>query len=289
MATIGWCADLGRSARILSLGAGVQSTTVYLLAAEGIIPAIDAAIFADTGEEPQAVYAHLWWLAQQGGAPIVLNSAGVLGDHLLKGRNSNGGRFASIPAYTRAAHEHVAHGMVRRQCSKEYKTEIVEKTIRRFCFGRAPRQSIKKGHLVTQIFGISTDESGRAVRIQNRVAKSAKWAVPEFPLLTLGWTRAECRRWLADRVPHETPRSACVFCPFKSNHEWRLLKQNDPFGWARAVEIDEALRVPGNVVNRKLDQLLFVHRSAQPLRNAELGDRQHSLGFAAECEGVCGV
>jgi hypothetical protein len=42
--------------RVLSLGAGVQSTTMALLAAHGEIgPMPDCAIFADTGWEPRAV------------------------------------------------------------------------------------------------------------------------------------------------------------------------------------------------------------------------------------------
>jgi hypothetical protein len=46
--------------RILSLGAGVQSTTMALMAAVGeIADKPDAAIFADTGWEPKAVYDHL--------------------------------------------------------------------------------------------------------------------------------------------------------------------------------------------------------------------------------------
>lgn len=49
--------------RVLSLGAGVQSTTLALMAAHGEIgPMPDCAIFADTGWEPAAVYEHLAWL-----------------------------------------------------------------------------------------------------------------------------------------------------------------------------------------------------------------------------------
>lgn len=48
---------------IISLGAGVQSTTLALMAAGGgLTPMPDCAIFADTGEEPSAVYRHLDWL-----------------------------------------------------------------------------------------------------------------------------------------------------------------------------------------------------------------------------------
>ncbi|MGB5093359.1 MAG: hypothetical protein WBN97_08640, partial [Parvibaculum sp.] len=43
-----------------ALGAGVQSTTLALMAAHGEIgPMPDCTIFADTGWVPQAVYEHL--------------------------------------------------------------------------------------------------------------------------------------------------------------------------------------------------------------------------------------
>ncbi|KKN55324.1 hypothetical protein LCGC14_0583140, partial [marine sediment metagenome] len=42
--------------RILSLGAGVQSTAVLLMSCQGVLPPLDAAVFADTGWEPKAVY-----------------------------------------------------------------------------------------------------------------------------------------------------------------------------------------------------------------------------------------
>lgn len=46
--------------RVLSLGAGVQSTTLALMAAHGAVgPTPDCAVFADTGCEPRAVYRHL--------------------------------------------------------------------------------------------------------------------------------------------------------------------------------------------------------------------------------------
>ena len=45
--------------RLLSLGAGVQSTTLLLMSLCGELPKLDAAIFADTGWEPARVYEHL--------------------------------------------------------------------------------------------------------------------------------------------------------------------------------------------------------------------------------------
>jgi hypothetical protein len=79
--------------RILSLGAGVQSSTVALLAAEGAIPPLDCAIFADTGSEPAAVYAHLDRLIPALPFPVYrVKAAGRegLGDEILKTTRGEG-------------------------------------------------------------------------------------------------------------------------------------------------------------------------------------------------------
>ena len=54
--------------KVLSLGAGVQSTTVLLMSLRGELPKLDAAIFANTQWEPQAVYEHLGWLMTESAA-----------------------------------------------------------------------------------------------------------------------------------------------------------------------------------------------------------------------------
>jgi len=51
---------------VISLGAGVQSTVMALMAAKGeLSPMPDCAIFADTKFEPKGVYTHLDWLEKQ--------------------------------------------------------------------------------------------------------------------------------------------------------------------------------------------------------------------------------
>jgi hypothetical protein len=262
---------------------------------DGVItPQIDAAIFADTQEEPQAVYRHLEWLQSLNGPPILIRTVGKLGDDLVSGRNSTGGRFASIPAFTtKDGGESV--GITRRQCSKEYKTEVIDRAIRRDILGLQPRQRVPRGIKVYQYIGMSFDEMGRASRVKKVFEAHAKWSVPVFPLIDRFMTRANCVTWLADRVPHETPRSACTFCPYHSDYEWDRLKREDPQGWARAVEVDESLRRNGSVVNRQLDQVLYLHRSCKPLELVQLNTTpdprkaQTTINFAAECMGICGV
>lgn len=282
---------------ILSLGAGVQSTTLYLLSLDGEIQRFDYAIFADTQEEPQAVYDHLQWLQSLGGPPIEVRTAGKLGDDLIreihpsqsgppKRHEHHAHRCASIPAFT-AVTEGQNIGIIQRQCTSEYKIEVIERWIRRELIGLEPKQRMPADVLVNQYMGFSVDEPGRAARARLRF-KQVRWGEVHFPLFDLQMTRLDCVNYLRDRVPHEVPRSACVFCPFKNNREWRALRDNDPDGWQRALRVDAALRVDGTIANRGLEQKLYVHRSCRPLAEANLGDDQPAL-FDMECEGGCGL
>jgi hypothetical protein len=279
-----------RDHHILNLGAGVQSTALYLLAHDrhpGV--RFDLAIFADTGEEPAAVYDHLAYLRSLGAPDIWVRSAGRLGDDLVHGRNSTGHRFVSIPAYTTDGAGKV--GMVRRQCTAEYKIEVVNRAIRRELLGLKPRQRIPKGTVIHQYFGISTDESARAERAKKRF-EGVKHTVPHWPLIEMGWSRMDCLAYLRDRLPHEVPKSSCVFCPYRTNQSWRRLKQTDPDGWARAVEIDHALRDKASVCTRGFRQELFVHRSCVPLDVIDpdaLAPNTLDPMTTGECHGMCGL
>lgn len=273
---------------ILSLGAGVQSSYVYLTE-----EAIDYAVFADTQDEPAAVYRHLQWLMAQGRAPILQASKGRLSDHLRKGVNSSGRRFASIPAFT-ATENPKKEGRVRRQCTKEYKTEVVDRVIRRQILHLQPRCRVKRGTQITVLFGISADEARRAGRIIERL-KPSWWITPRFPLIEQMLTRADCERWLREHVPHLVPRSACVYCPNHSDQEWLDMQTNDRESWALAVAVDDGLREQGVVFNRNMDNPMFLHRSLKPLRLIDFARRieekrpELPLFTLRNCEGMCGT
>ena len=276
-----------REYHILNLGAGVQSTALYLMDLDlELEHQFDCAIFADTGDEPAAVYKHLEWLQSLGGAEILVRSRGCLGDDLLKGQNSTGQRFVSIPAFTQM-NTGGSVGQVRRQCTMEYKVQVVEKCIRRDVLGLLPRQRTPKDVKLVQYLGFSLDEPGRAARARGRFELRG-WSDVRFPLIEDKMTRQDCMNYLEKRVPHHVPRSACVYCPYKSNREWLRLKNNDPEGWARAVEIDEGMRTEGTVLNRKTDANLYLHRSCKPLAEAPLDENQLEL-FDMENEGGCGL
>ncbi|AWM39835.1 hypothetical protein GobsT_17950 [Gemmata obscuriglobus] len=275
---------------ILNLGAGVQSTALYLLSREPDAKfRFDLAVFADTGEEPTAVYRHLDYLRALGAPDIWVRAAGKLGDDLVNGRNSTGQRFASIPAFTKGPDGKV--GIVRRQCTKEYKIDVCERAIRRELLGLKPRQRIPKGVILHQYFGISTDEAARAERAKKRF-EGVKHTVPHWPLIEMGWSRKDCLAYLKDKLPHEVPKSSCVFCPYRTNQAWLTLKQTDSDGWKRAVEVDRALRDKGSVVTRGFRQELFVHRSCVPLDVIDftkLWPNTIDPLTTGECQGMCGL
>lgn len=288
-----------REYHVLNLGAGIQSTTLYMLnerLGHGGDLHFDLAIFADTQAEPKSVYRHVEWLMSLGGPPIWVRTKGNLEHDLMVGQNSTGGRFASIPCFAAEHHgvrelgQPANEGVTRRQCTAEYKVEVVEKAIRRELIGLKPRQRMPKDVIVHQYYGISTDEVRRMGKIRARWS-SVPWTRTVFPLIDKGWSRRGCREFLSSRVPHEVPRSACVFCPFRNDHEWQAMKASDAESWERAVNFDRSLRIAGNVVNRNMDKSLYLHRSCIPLEMVEFDNLppQTLEPFTLyDCVGMCG-
>ena len=80
--------------RVLSLGAGVQSSTLALLIEKGEVPMVDYAIFSDTQAEPSYVYDYLEKLKKLVSYPIHIVTAGNLEKDSLQEK------FIKIPVYT---------------------------------------------------------------------------------------------------------------------------------------------------------------------------------------------
>ena len=271
---------------ILSLGAGVQSSVLFLQSIRGELPDginFDWAIFADTGDEPVAVMDHLNWLKKQGGPPLLIRSRGCLGDDIL---NTELERVSSIPCFT-YNESAKSVGMIGRQCTNDYKIQVVEQTIRREILGLKPRQRVPKDVKIWQYVGFSLDEPGRAARARGRFNQRG-WQDVRFPLIEDGMTRQDCINYLENEVPHDVPRSACVYCPYKSNREWLRLKRAGGVDWERALEIDRGLRTEGTPLQKRLNYPAYLHRSCKPLDECNLDEDQMDL-FDLECEGGCGL
>ena len=253
--------------RVLSLGAGVQSTTVLLMALAGELPPLDAAIFADTGWEPPEVYAHLDKLRQlcaDAKLPLITVTQGNLRDEVM------GGGFRSIPSFILNADG--SAGIGRRQCTHQFKLRPVRRQLRTLL--------ADAGVKVADLWmGISLDEVHRMrtadVRYQHNV----------YPLVDRRMTRHDCQLWLAAHG-WAAPRSACVGCPYHSDREWRAIKA-DPVTWADAVEVDHRIRETDRLRGTE-----YLHSSLVPLDEVDLStpeDHGQLSMFGAECEGMCGL
>lgn len=264
---------------VLSLGAGVQSSTLALMAAKGeITPMPDCAIFADTGAEPKAVYEYLDWLEKQLPFPVhrVMKGDGLV--HGILSSAESGKRTANPPFFADTAN---GGGILRRKCTTEFKIEPIIKKVRDL-MGLAKGERAKKGIQVIQYIGISTDEATRMK------PSHEKYIQHRWPLIELGMNRNDCLRWIEKNGYKRPGKSACTFCPYHDDSLWRDMKLNDPDSFAEAVKIDKKIREGLSGTREKL----YVHRSMKPLdeidfRNAE--DMGQYRMFNDECEGMCGT
>lgn len=249
--------------RILSLGAGVQSTVLALMAADGSLPGLDAAIFADTGWEPPAVYRQVDMLEvelKRAGVPLHRVSNGNLREDSINPTH----RYASIPYFVR--NPDGSAGMGRRQCTSEYKLNPINRKVRELLGAAPPKfRHVKRGQVAEQWIGFSTDEIHRADDKRQNL-----YTTKRYPLLDLGMSRRDCERWLKASGWGHTAKSACIGCPFHGNAQWRDLRDNHPEQWADAIEFDKAIRKGGSR-GMPLNGEAFLHRSMVPLELAPIG------------------
>ncbi len=248
--------------RILSLGAGVQSSTVLLMSCRDELPRLDAAVFADTGWEPRAVYRHLEWLTAEAAKydiPVYIVSEGNIKEDALRsqvrGTKGSGSRWVSMPYFVLGSNGE--KGMIKRQCTKEYKLTPIGRKVREIA-GYPPRTRIPAGY-VEQWIGISADEWKR------QRGSGEQWRVNRHPLLELDMTRLGCYEWLNQHGYAEPPRSACIGCPFRSKAEWRWLRENEPESFREACEFDDAIRNCGGMRGQ-----VFLHADRIPLDEVDL-------------------
>ena len=261
--------------RLISLGAGIQSSTLLLLAAEGRLPKPDAAIFADTGWEPKAVYSHLARLETEIAAPARIPIYRVRRGHIRNDALNPHARFAQMPLYL--LFPDGSRGMLRRACTAEYKIAAIKPRVRALLGFQHPTP-VPAGVFAEQWVGYSIDESSRAARATDDVAYTRS----HFPLLFLpggtgrsahGWTRQDCERYLRTKGFETTPKSACIGCPYHTNAYWRDMRDHRPDEWADAIAFDHAIRhgaARANANGQPLRGQAFLHRSCVPLERAPI-------------------
>ena len=280
--------------KIISLGMGVQSTALWYMSNHGLMDKADYAIFADTGAEKTATMKYYNWLVeryskylpvdhyQDWNTPIIrIHDKNIYSD-LMAQSNSSGNRFASIPAFTNKG-----GGMLRRQCTSEYKISQVDKSIKRL-YGLTKHQRFPK----TEIwYGITQDEMHRMSIPQQ------KWKINVYPFIGYKITADGKSERYSDAFYRRSDiveyykeikwplpvKSSCFFCPYQNDESWMFLKNVYPGDFSRAVEVDRRIR---NSSKRGIKEPIFLHRKCEPLENIDFDNTQGNL-FNDECSGNC--
>ncbi|KKM78900.1 hypothetical protein LCGC14_1355320 [marine sediment metagenome] len=208
--------------------------------------------------------------------PVEVVSKGCLSDD-LRDRRDRGSTFAAIPAFTSDGNG--GDAILRRQCTREYKIEPIEKRVR-VILGYEPRQRIKE--CVDCCIGISLDEVTRISPSRTR------WITNRWPLIDAGMRRHDCLRLIGEQGIPLPKKSSCVFCPYHSNEFWRDLKDNYPDEFDKAVDFDLLIR---DMTMSGLVRPAYLHRSLVPLEEVDLTDpyKDQVNMFENECSGYCGV
>ncbi len=196
--------------RFISLGAGVQSCAMVLLADEGKIDA-DVALFADTGSERPETYAYL--------RDVLLPRAKIPIKWIGWGRPLEERKLVGVPTFTLIDGK---KGHRRRTCTDHTKIRIVRRWLR--------------SHNVTHaacMLGFTTDEADRMFD------SDVKWVENRYPLIDMGMSRADCERFFVERGLPIPPKSSCYFCPFHDARYWLEMRENDPISFAKACRAEE--------------------------------------------------
>lgn len=202
---------------VLSFGAGVQTTALLILIAEGKWPRPDYIVFADTGDEKVETYSYLSEItapyAEQHGLNII-----------VIGQNYRPKSYQPTLREYCLAH-HMVPGTWLRWCTEQYK----RRPIHRWC--RAVMGATRKNPVETWI-GISMDEKRRAVPSNDPIT------VKRYPLIELGLSREDCREIIHAAGLPEVAKSGCWYCPFQRRAAWQHMKRTDPDRFDAALAIE---------------------------------------------------
>lgn len=207
--------------RILSCGAGQQSTAFALMSCDNVlhpgkfplIPIFDAILFCDLGGEREWVYRQVDFIKEQCmkvGIPFyVLRNKNLKEDYMQNYRKN---RVVTIPFWS--VDENGKKGKMTRHCTIDYKIIQMQNFVRWELLGYRKGQRTKAEDVQAHEMHI-----GFTAEEQQRIFDSKhKLFVNKFPMVEMGLTRADNYAYVKEYWGLETKGSACLFCPFHTNY-----------------------------------------------------------------------
>lgn len=268
--------------KILSCGAGMQSTALALMSCENkramdnnqspphpTIPVYDLVAFCDLGEEPPWVYSQVEFIAnacQESGIKFIILNTHLYDDYMT---NFGRSRVVSIPFWT--INEDGTKGKMMRNCTMDYKIDAIQKYVRWELLGYKKGARTKPEDLKAHEMhiGFSNEEKQRCKENPHQMF------VNVFPLVELGLERKHNYAYIKDVWGLETKASACNICPFHRNYFFKHLRDNHQESYFKVVQLDNLLGTEQE--NTKIKAQLFISRSRKriiELTDAECDDKE---------------
>jgi hypothetical protein len=262
--------------RVISYGGGVQSTALIVLATQGKIEPVDAALFANVGDDSEhpATLEYVRniaipWAADHGVTVHELHRVMRDGSsRTLMQDLTRDSRTINIPV-------RMSNGSPgNRNCTATYKIKVVGKWLK--------ANGASKDNPAHVCIGISTDE---IIRVNNK--KAQPYEIPTYPLIDLGLDRSACQQLIADAGLPVPPKSSCYFCPFHRPQMWSEMRRDEPELFWKAADLEATLIARRKELGK---DPVYLTRFAKPLAEA-IGEAQDTLPFSPDTdscdEGYC--
>jgi hypothetical protein len=259
------------SLRVISYGGGVQSTALCVLATQGKLGHVDAALFSNVGDDSEHPATVTY--VREVMIPWAKTHNLDIQELIRKRRDGHtetlyqrlirpGSRSLPIPV---RMPDTGAPGT--RNCTADFKIKVIGRWLR--------EHGAKKDRPATTLIGFSLDE---IVRMSNK--RVSPWDIPEYPLIDLRLTREDCKRIIERAGLPVPPKSACYFCPFHKPSTWARMRRDEPDLFEKSSQLETLLNKRRDVLGK---DHVYLTRFGKPLKDA-IHVEQDSLDFGGPGE-----
>ena len=260
--------------QICSLGGGKASTAMFLKSLHGHIDAkVDAAIWADTGREPQSTHdtvERLTEYAKDFGVPVYIVRAKLGDGDIWKAMLDPNSRNGQMPMFFYNLEGKKT--MLRRYCTNEFKVFPIRRLL------RSEFKATYKNPVNTWL-GYTVDEVSRMK------PSNVKYEVRRYPLIEHRIYRSQCIEYLKKHGWDMVERSACTGCPYRLDSEYDILTDIEKIN---LEQFEEELNKNGYQMKEGAEDRVEVrvHSSMTPIVERPYKDNQQLNLFDDVCDGA---